>query len=112
MLVKTLEEVIREAREDLTTYRDILEISDRIKKVEPKKELSKPRKDFSTDVSSFKIGAKVLFQRGRLQKVSKNREVQVRGSTTSKMWSALSATKRDIMLINVLNLRPKMQKDR
>ena len=32
----TLEDVIREAREDLSTYRDILEISDRIKKVEPK----------------------------------------------------------------------------
>ena len=55
---------IREAREDLFTYRDILEISDRIKKVEPKKEFFKPRKDFPTAVSNFKRGAKVLFQRG------------------------------------------------
>ena len=31
----TLEDVIREAREELSIYRDILEISDRIKKVEP-----------------------------------------------------------------------------
>ena len=30
----TLEDIIREAHEDLSTYRDILEISDRIKKVE------------------------------------------------------------------------------
>ena len=36
----TLESVNREAREDLSTYRDILEIFDRIKKVEPKQEFS------------------------------------------------------------------------
>ena len=70
----TLEDVIREAREDLSTYRDILEISDRIKKVEPKKEFSKPRKDFPTAVSNFKR-AKTLSQRGRLLEVSKNWEV-------------------------------------
>ena len=33
----TLDDVIREAREELSTYRDIFEISDRIKKVESKK---------------------------------------------------------------------------
>ena len=49
----TFEDVIREAHEDLSTYRDILEISDRIKKVESKKEFSKPRKDFPTAVSNF-----------------------------------------------------------
>ena len=101
----TLEDVIRE---ELSTYRDILEISERIKKVEPKKEFSEPRKDFPTAVSNFKRGAKVHSQRGRLLEVSKNREVQVQGSTTIN----LSATKRDIMLINALNLRPKMENDR
>ena len=35
----TLEDVIREAREDLSTYRDILEISDRIKKSGTKKRI-------------------------------------------------------------------------
>ena len=40
--------MIREAREDLSTYRYTLEISDRIKEVEPKKRFSKPRKDFPT----------------------------------------------------------------
>ena len=70
----TLEDVIREAREELSTYRDILEISERIKKVEPKKEFSKPRKDFPTAVSNFKR-AKTLSQRGRLLEVSKNWEV-------------------------------------
>ena len=53
----TLEDVIREAREELSTYRDILEISERIKTEEPNKEFSKPRKDFPTEVSNFKRGA-------------------------------------------------------
>ena len=60
---ETLEDVIREAREELSTYRDILEMSDRIKKVESKKEFSKLTKDFSTAISNFKKGAKVNFQR-------------------------------------------------
>ena len=60
---ETLEDVIREAREELSSYQDYLEISDRIKKVEPNKEFSKPRKDFPTAVSNLKKGAKVLFQR-------------------------------------------------
>ena len=42
----TLEDVIREAREELSTYRDILDISDRIKKVEPKKNFLNPGKIF------------------------------------------------------------------
>ena len=46
---ETLEDVIREAREDLSNYPDILEISDRIKKWNLK-EFSKPRKDFLTAV--------------------------------------------------------------
>jgi len=50
---ETLENVIRESREELSTYRDILERSDRIKEAEPKKEISKPRKDFPTAVSNF-----------------------------------------------------------
>ena len=32
--IETLDDMIREAREELSTYRNILEISDRIKKVE------------------------------------------------------------------------------
>ena len=51
----TLDVVIREVREELTTYRDILEISDRIKKVEPGKDFSKNRKDIVTEVSNFKM---------------------------------------------------------
>ena len=46
--LQTLDDVIREAREDLSTYRYTLEISDRIKEVEPKKRFSKARKDFPT----------------------------------------------------------------
>ena len=52
-IFETLDDVIREAREQLSNYRDILKISDRIKKVEPKNEFSKPRKDFPTAVSIF-----------------------------------------------------------
>ena len=40
---KTLDDIIREAREELSTFRDILEISDRIKKLEPKKDFSKDK---------------------------------------------------------------------
>ena len=43
-----------EAREELSTYRDILEISDRVKKSEPKKEFTKEKKDYSQSASSFK----------------------------------------------------------
>jgi hypothetical protein len=50
--LSTLDDAIREAREDLSTYRYILEISDRIKEVEPKIEISKPRKDFPTAVET------------------------------------------------------------
>ena len=54
---ETLEDVIHEAREELSTNWDILEICDRIKKVEPKK-ISKPRKDNPTAVLNFKWGRK------------------------------------------------------
>jgi len=33
---ENLDDVIREAREELSTYHDILDISDRVKKSEPK----------------------------------------------------------------------------
>ena len=66
----------------------ILEISERIKKVDPKKEFSKPSKDFPTAVSNFKRGAKVTSRRGHLPVVSKNQEVQVQGLTTLRMWNA------------------------
>ena len=59
--LETLEDFIREAREDLSTHRDILEISDKIKKVEPKKDFSKPRKDFTTAVSNFNKGDESTF---------------------------------------------------
>ena len=35
---ENLDDVVREAREELSTYRDILKISDRVKKSEPKME--------------------------------------------------------------------------
>ena len=97
------------ACEDLSAYRDILEISDRIKKVEPKKEFSKPGKIFLQRFQILKGGAEIISQRGFSWKFQKM-EVQVQGSTTSRMWNASSATKRNIMLINVLNVRPKMEK--
>ena len=68
---ETLEDVIRE---ELSTYRDILEISD-ILKVEPKINFSKPRKDFPTDILNLKKGEKVIFQRGvswRFQKIGES----------------------------------------
>ena len=40
---ETLDDVIREAEEELSTYRDILEISDRIKKVEPRNNFPKEK---------------------------------------------------------------------
>ena len=43
---ENLDDVVREARGELSTYRDILEISDRVKKSEPKKEFGKVYKEF------------------------------------------------------------------
>ena len=51
---ENLDDVVREACEELPTYRDILEISDRVKKSEPKKEFTKEKKDYAQSVSSFK----------------------------------------------------------
>ena len=44
--------MIREPREELSTYHDILEISDRVKKSEPKKKFGKKR-DYSKNVTNF-----------------------------------------------------------
>jgi len=60
----TLEDVIREAREELSTYRDMLEISERIIEVKPKKEFTEPMKDFATAVSNFKKGSENAFSAG------------------------------------------------
>ena len=54
----TLEDVIREAREELSTYGDILEISERIKKVEPKKNFLNPGKIFRQWFQILKRGRK------------------------------------------------------
>ena len=64
----TFEDVIREAREDLSTYRDILEISDRIKKVELKlkRNFLNPGKIFRQRIQILKREANILYQRGRL----------------------------------------------
>ena len=43
----------REAREELSTYREILDISDRVKKSEPKKDLDKDKREFSKSVVTF-----------------------------------------------------------
>ena len=44
---ENLDDVIREAREELGTYRKIMAISDRAKRPEPKKEFTKEKKDYS-----------------------------------------------------------------
>ena len=56
MYSKTFEnsdDVVRESREELSTYRDILEISDCVKKSEPKKDLGKDERDYPKSVSTF-----------------------------------------------------------
>ena len=64
--LENLDDVVREAHEEWPTYRDILEISDRVKKSEPKNEFTKEKKDHSQSVSSFKKKAKLNRQWGRL----------------------------------------------
>ena len=49
-----LDDVIREARVELGTYRKITAISDRAKRPEPEKEFTKDKKDYSQSASSFK----------------------------------------------------------
>ena len=44
---ENLDDVIREAREELRTYRKITDIFDRAKKSEPKKEFTKEKKDYA-----------------------------------------------------------------
>ena len=61
---ENLDDVVREAREareELPTYRDILEISDRVRKSEPKKEFTEEKKDYSQSTSSFKKKARRLI---------------------------------------------------
>ena len=61
---ETLDNIIREAREELSTYRDILEISDRIKIVEPRKDFSNDRKDVPQVDSNFKKRGEITFSAG------------------------------------------------
>ena len=49
---ENLDDVVREAREELSTYRDILEISDRVKKSEPKKEFGKEKREYPKSVAT------------------------------------------------------------
>ena len=48
-----MDDVIHEAREELSTYRDILEISDRVEKSEPKKDFGKDKRDYPKSVATF-----------------------------------------------------------
>ena len=50
---KNLDDVVREAREQFSTYRDILEIFDRVKKSEPKKEFGKEKREYPKSVAIF-----------------------------------------------------------
>ena len=50
---ENLNDVIREARKELSTYRDILEISDRDEKSEPKKVFGKDKRDYPKSVATF-----------------------------------------------------------
>ena len=50
---ENLDDVVRETREELSTYRDILEISDRVKKSEPKMDFSKDKRDWPKSVETF-----------------------------------------------------------
>ena len=103
-----LEDVIREAWEKLSTYRDILEISDRIKKVYPRQDFPNDRKDTPKAVSHFeKRGESIFFKKGRPHEASRSWEVGLR---TSRTWSVVCATKRDIMRISVPKPKPKIPK--
>ena len=46
---ENLDDVVREASEELSTYRDVLEISDRVKKSEPKLRLFQECGNFSEE---------------------------------------------------------------
>ena len=105
---ETLDNFIRDAKEELSTGRD-MEISDRIKK-ESKKNFSKDRKDIPTAVSNFNRG-KRKFPEGASPGSVKKSGVQLRKSRTSRMWNVLSATTKDIMLIIARNLRQKTRKE-
>jgi len=50
---ENLDDAVREAREELTTYREILDISDCVKKSEPKKDFGKDKREFSKSVATF-----------------------------------------------------------
>ena len=107
-ILRTFEDVICKAREELSTYRDILEISDRIKKVEPRQDFPNDRKDTPKAVSHFeKRGESIFFKKGRPHEASRSWEVGLR---TSRTWSVVCATKRDIMRISVPKPKPKIPK--
>ena len=50
---ENLDDVVREAREELSTHCDILEISDRFKKSEPEKEFGKEKREYPKSVANF-----------------------------------------------------------
>ena len=107
---RTLCDVIREAREELSTYHDILEISDRVKKSEPKMDFGKKR-DYPKSVAIFR---------------KKNEDNSISGISFSpykksdtfgakddlKDVQCFKCHKKDLMRTNVPKLRSKIQRGR
>ena len=61
------------------TYRDIIEISDRIKKLEPRQDFSKDRKGIPTAVSNFEKRGECNFQVGAYPGVFKKLGSRTKG---------------------------------
>ena len=52
-IFENLDDVTREIREELSTYRDILEILVRVKKSEPKGDFDKEKRNYPKSVATF-----------------------------------------------------------
>jgi len=52
-IFENLDDVVREACEELSAHYDILEISDRVKKPEPNKDFGKDKRDYPKSVATF-----------------------------------------------------------
>ena len=93
---ENLDDVVREAREELSTYRDILEISDRVKKSEPKKEFGKEKREYPKSVATIlKKNEANLTSGATFSPYKKSRSFGVKDSL--KMWSVINVINRSIM---------------
>ena len=108
---ENLDDIIREPREELSTYRNIiLKNLDRIKNSEPKMDFGKDKRDYSKSVATFPKKTEVNLTSGAT--FSPYKKSSTFGAKDDLKDVMHTNAKMDIMQTNVPKLRPKIRRGR